>query len=195
MPDAQNSDERFVARSSSNGTTTAQVGIGLVMLVCAAVTAVNLVWLIFADDRGARLIWVIAFTLATAAGIVGLRWARAHEYVELNVDASGVSVNRRNRTEKFPWSDIAGLAVLRGGGLSGRSLVIEGPKSVEAAQRLKRSTAVTKATSGVLPLATVIGLRYLNVDEAHVLDAIRSFSGGRFPDPERQLLKGRSGPF
>lgn len=185
------SGEIFTTQTKVRVPAAATVIVALASLVCAIAVLVNLVQSFTGSASTTRTVWTYTFLFASVVGVVILGRLRAFEDRRLIIDTSGMTVVDRRGSRSFPWTTLGSVAILHGGRLSGRSLVIEGPQSVQAALRRSRLSRATRHVSGVLPFAVVIPLRNLDADEAAIVEAIRRFSAGRFPDPDRYLTRRR----
>lgn len=180
-------EERFHTTTAPNSVTPSQIGTALFLAVTSVVVLVNAVWLPFASDRGERALFVIVGGFWAVVSALFLRWLRRVERYELTVDADGISVTGGRTSRSWRWDEVRALAVVSGG--HSRMLTIEDDRAHTADHLAPRSAGLFRALTRLSPLAVNVPLENLTADEHEILDAIRRFSQGRFPGPERRGLR------
>ncbi|KRF17818.1 hypothetical protein ASG90_05620 [Nocardioides sp. Soil797] len=153
------------------GLLTLVAGVGVAVAVIGA-----LVWISGDLSAGARMVAIGAVT--SGLGLALRLLQRRAEQQELRVSCSGLRLTSFGRTRSWQWDEIREIHVT---GVGRRFLVVEDESVALQGERHPRADGFLRATTASGVAVERFSLVGLDHDEATILDAIRSTSGGRFP--------------
>lgn len=179
----------LVARTSRRLVTPTQLAAGVVALATAGAALVNVVSLLFVDDRTDPAVLAVGCTVIAVAAILVLRRMRRADD-ELRVDADGLVWRRRDEVRTWAWAEIHELAVATG--VERTLIVLDVETAARVQERAPRLGALNRSLQGLTgghPLATRVPLTSLEPGEGAIVEAVRRCSGGRFPGPDLGTLR------